>query len=163
MKKRILSVIVSMMVFSTMMFVPEMAVEASDDEPIMVDGSYLTHNDSSIGTTSSKARGTYLMDGESSISKAGLTRVYSYASTTANFTINYIATLAYVEQYHPEVNDWGQVYYYYDEVENNYYLSIDETVSVDRGYYYRTRANHIVGHNGVYEETASATDGIFLP
>lgn len=163
MKKRILSVITSMMVFSTMMFVPEMSVEASDDEPIMVDGSYLTHDDSSTGTTNSKARGTYLMDGECSISKAGIRRVYSYASTTANSSIDYIATLAYVEQYHPDVKEWGQVDYYYDEVENNYYLSIDKSVSVDRGYYYRTRANHIVEHDGIYEETASVTSGIFLP
>ena len=36
-------------------------------------------------------------DGRSTISKAGLTRVYAYASTTANKEVDYIATLVYVE------------------------------------------------------------------
>ncbi|MCC2255580.1 DUF6147 family protein [Ruminococcus sp. CLA-AA-H200] len=163
MKKRILSVLVSVAAFSTMIFVPGIDVTASDSEPIMVDGSYLTHEDSSTGNTLSNARGEYLMTGECSISKAGLTRVYSYASTTANYSIDYIMTIGYVEQYHPDVEKWGQVDYYYDDIENTYYLSLDKSVKVDRGYYYRTRANHIVRHNGVYEETASATNGIFLP
>lgn len=163
MKKRLLSVILSVGLLNVMFFSSDMSVQASDSEPIMVDGSYLTHNDSSTGTTSSNARGVYLMDGECSISKAGLTRVYSYASTTANYSIDYIMTIGYVEQYHPDVKEWGQVDYYYDDIENTYYLSLDKSVKVDRGYYYRTRANHIVRHNGVYEETASATDGIFLP
>ena len=107
------------------------------------------------------------MDGECSISKAGLTRVYSYASTTANYEIDYIMTIGYVEQLHlgenGEEDEWWQVDYYYDDIENTYYLSLDKSVKVDRGYYYRTRANHIVRHNGVYEETASVTNGIFLP
>ena len=32
------------------------------------------------------------MTGVSTISKAGLTRVYAYASTTANQTVDYMAT-----------------------------------------------------------------------
>lgn len=167
MRKRILSVVVTMAVLSTMLYIPGMEAKASDSELKMVDGSYLTHEDSSTGTTSFNARGTYLMTGECSISKAGLTRVYSYASTTANFTVDYIMTIGYVDQFHPgengEEDEWWQVYGYHSSVENDYYLSLDESVPVDRGYYYRTRANHIVRHNGVYEETASATDGIFLP
>ena len=167
MKRRILSVLVSVVAFSTMLYIPGMEAKASDSELKKVDGSYLTMEDSSTGRTSSNMRGQYLMTGESSISKAGLTRVYSYASTTANFTVDYIMTIGYVDQLHlgenGEEDEWWQIDYYYNSVENNYYLSLDKSVKVDRGYYYRTRANHIVRHNGVYEETASATDGIFLP
>ena len=167
MRKRLVSVILGIGLLNVMFFSSDMSVQASDSEPIMVDGSYLTHDDSSTGTTSSNARGLYLMDGECSISKAGLTRVYSYASTTANFTVDYIMTIGYVDQLHPgengEEDEWWQVYGYHSSVENDYYLSLDESVPVDRGYYYRTRANHIVRHNGVYEETASVTNGIFLP
>ena len=42
------------------------------------------------------------MTGDCTISKAGLTRVYAYASTTANREVNYIATLVYVERYNEE-------------------------------------------------------------
>ena len=42
------------------------------------------------------------MTGDCTISKAGLTRVYAYASTTANKKVDYIATIVYVEQYNEE-------------------------------------------------------------
>lgn len=163
MKKRILSAAASMAILVTITSVSALNVQASDSELKMVDGSYLTTEDSSTGYTSPKSRGLYLMDGECTISNAGLTRVYAYASTTANQEVNYMATLVYVEQYHEDVNEWGQVAYWVEESFNDYYMSTAKSVKVDRGYYYRVRANHIAGDEYPYEETASVTDGIFVP
>ena len=60
-------------------------VKASELEQKVVDGSRLTMDDTSTGySSSSLVRGEYLMTGECTISKAGLTRIYAYASTTAN-------------------------------------------------------------------------------
>ena len=59
--------------------------EASEAELRKVDGSYLTTEDSSTGSTANDmAKGIHLMTGDCTISKAGRGKVYAYASTTAN-------------------------------------------------------------------------------
>lgn len=166
MKKRILSILCSMAILCTVVSVSVLDARASEAECKIVDGSALTMGDSSTGySTPSVARGEYLMTGDCTISKAGLTRVYAYASTTANKEVDYIATLVYVEQYNEEEDGWGQVAWWYEETENDYFLSTAKSIKVDRGYYYRVRANHIAGDYDAYpyDETASFTDGIYLP
>ncbi len=163
MKKRILSAAGSLAILAMVTSASVINVQASDSELKMVDGSYLTTDNSSTGHSSSKTRGEFLMTGDCSITNAGLTRVYAYASTTANQDVNYLATLVYVEQYHEDVDDWGQVAYWVEEAFNDNYMSTAKSVKVDRGYYYRVRANHIAGDEYPYEETASVTNGIFVP
>ncbi len=165
MKKRILSILCSMTILCTVAVVSVFDVKAAETDGKVVDGSTLTMEESSTGySTSSVARGEYLMTGECTISKAGLTRVYAYASTTANTEVDYIATIVYVERYNEEDDDWGQVAWWMEETHNDYFLSTAKSVKVDRGYYYRVRANHIAGESAYdYDETASATDGILLP
>lgn len=163
MKKRILSFIGSMAVLLAITSSSVISVNASDSELKMVDGSYLTTEDSSTGYSSSKTRGEYLMDGSCSISNAGLTRIYAYASTTANHEVNYMATIVYVDQYQEDLDEWWQVYAWSEESLNDDYMSTAKSVKVDRGYYYRVRANHIAGDEYPYEETASVTNGIFVP
>lgn len=141
-------------------------VKASEVKKKVVDGSVLTTDESSTGySSSSNARGIYLMTGDCTISKAGLTRVYAYASTTANREVDYIATIVYLERYNEEKDGWGQVDWWMEETQNDYFLSTAKTIKVDRGYYYRVRANHIAGNydDYPYEETASFTNGILLP
>lgn len=164
MKKRILSILCSMAILCTVATVSVTEAEAAENEEKIVDGSALTTEESSTGyTTPPKTRGEYLMTGECTISKAGLTRVYAYASTTANTEVNYIATIVYVEQYLEEEDDWGQVAWWMEETNNDYFLSTAKSVKVDRGHYYRVRANHIAGDQYPYDETASFTNGIYLP
>lgn len=164
MKNRVLSLLCSMAILGTVISVSVLDVNASEVEYKVVDGSALTMDDSSTGySTSSVMRGEYLMIGECTISKAGLTRVYAYASTTANMKVDYIATLVYVERYNEEKDAWGQVDWWVEETHNDYFLSTAKSVKVDRGYYYRVRANHLAGDQYPYDETASFTDGIYLP
>ena len=163
MKKRILSVAGSMAVLVMLTSTSVINVQAVDSEMKMVDGSYLTTDNSSTGHSSSKTRGLYLMDGSCSITNAGLTRIYAYASTTANQEVNYMATIVYVDQYQEDLDEWWQVYAWSEESFNDDYMSTAKSVKVDRGYYYRVRANHIAGDEYPYEETASVTDGIFVP
>ena len=165
MKKRILSLL-SITALCVVMAGSVVNAETSDSELKIVDGSYLTTDDSSTGYSHPPmARGEYLMTGVSTISKAGLTRVYAYGSTTANQTVDYIATLVYVERYNEETDNWGFVYAWAEEAENADYLSTADSVKVDRGYYYRVRSQHIAGDYDAYpyDETASFTNGILLP
>lgn len=165
MKKRILSILCSMALLCTVATVSMIEVNAAESEEKIVDGSVLTMEESSTGYSQPPlTRGEYLMTGDCSISKAGLTRVYAYASTTANTEVDYIATIVYVEQYLEEEDDWGQVAWWMEETHNDYFLSTAKSIKVDRGHYYRVRANHIAGESAYdYDETASFTDGILLP
>lgn len=165
MKKRILSILCSMTILCTVGAVSATEVKAAESEEKVVDGSVLTMEESSTGYSEPLlTRGEYLMTGDCSISKAGLTRVYAYASTTANTEVDYIATIVYVEQYLEEEDDWGQVAWWMEETHDDYFLSTAKSIKVDRGHYYRVRANHIAGESAYdYDETASFTDGILLP
>lgn len=164
MKRRILSILCSMAILCTVAAVSATEAKAAESEEKIVDGSALTMEDSSTGySSSSVTRGEYLMTGECTISKAGLTRVYAYASTTANTEVNYMATIVYLERYNEEEDFWGQVDWWMEETHNDYFLSTAKSIKVDRGYYYRVRANHLAGDQYPYDETASATDGILLP
>lgn len=163
MKKRILSIVSSIAVLGVLISASVVDVQASDVGAKKVDGSYLTTDESSTGYTSSTERGKYIMTGDCTISKAGNTRVYAYGSTTTNQEVNYIATIVYVERYLEDVDEWGHVTAWMDEVENDFFLSTAKTIKVDRGYYYRVVANHIAGDEYPYEETASVTNGILVP
>lgn len=165
MKKRILSLIFSIAILGIVATASAFDVNAAESEQKIVDGSALTMDESSSGSSFSPVvRGEYLMTGDCTISKAGLTRVYAYASTTANKEVDYIATLVYVEEYIEEEDAWGQVDAWFEAANNDYFLSTAKTIKVDRGHYYRVRANHIAGESAdSYDETASFTDGIYLP
>lgn len=164
MKNRILSVLCSMLILCSILGVAAIDVSAAETETKTVDGSALTTDDTSTGySSSSQTRGIYLMTGDCTISRAGLTRVYAYASTTANQEVNYIATIVYVERYVEEEDAWEYVDGWVAEAYNDYFLSTAKSVTVDRGYYYRTRANHLAGDQYPYEETASVTNGVYLP
>ena len=163
MRKRILSMLCSIAILCTMLVGVASAKEIDSNTKI-VDGSYLTHEDSSTGSSIPEgARGEYLMQGACTISKAGLTRIYAYASTTATKVVDYLQTLVYVEQYDEEADAWGQVYSWKAEDFNDYYMSTDAAVVVEPGYYYRVHAIHIAGDQYPYDETVSVTDGIFVP
>lgn len=163
MRKRILSMLCSIAILCTM-FTSVVDAQEIDSDAKIVDGSYLTQEDSSTGTSVPKgARGEYLMQGACTISKAGLTRIYAYASTTATKVVNYMQTIVYVDQYDEETDEWEQIYYWYEEDHNDYYMSTDAAVVVEPGYYYRVRAIHIAGDQYPYDETFSFTDGIFVP
>lgn len=163
MRKRILSILCSLAICCMMIIVSVIPAEASDTELKMVDGSYLTTEDSSTGySTDDKTRGIYLMTGDCTISKAGRGKVYAYASTTANQEVKHIATLVFVDQYLEDVDEWGQVASWVEQVENDIYMSTAKTVYVEGGHYYRVRAHHIAGNEYPYEETASVTNGIWI-
>ena len=164
MKKSILSFLVSVTILCSLIVISSTYVEASDFEKKKVDGSYLTLEDSSKGTSSDGlAKGKHMMTGECSISKAGTKRIYAFGSTTANHDVDFLAVIVYVDQYNEETDEWWQIDYWVEESFNDNYMSTAKSVKVDRGYYYRVRANHIAGDEYPYEETVSFTNGIFVP
>ena len=166
MRKRILSIVSSMAVLCCMLVVSAgTVVEAASEEPIMVDGSYLTTEDSSTGKSSDGLiRGEHLMTGECSISKAGVGRIYCFGATTAHHDVDQLAVIVYVDQYNEETGEWWQIDAWMEELENDYFVYTSKSIMVDRGYYYRVHADHFARKgDDPMEETFSFTDGIYIP
>lgn len=170
MKKRILSVVCSLLILCSMVLSVSMNTnaEGEDSPDIIVDGSVLTQDDSSKGTSSNPMlRGKHLMDGECAISKAGIGRIYVYGQTTANHEVDYVAVFMDVEKLVKIDGEeaWIQVKYYDAEAYNTYYVNVDDTIKVDRGYYYRVHADHVAGNEDErpFDSAISYTDGIWVP
>lgn len=119
MKRRILSILGSAVLLCGVITVSTANVSASERELEQVDGSYLTTEEKSTGYISSPdLRGVHLMDGESTISKAGISRIYAYGATTANHKVKYMATIVYVDRYDEKNDEWGQIDAWVAEDEN---------------------------------------------
>lgn len=164
MKKRILSFVLSVLVFCTLLVFSSADAEASDNELTKVEGSYLTMSDSSVGYSGNNlTRGIHMMDGECSISKAGTNRIYAFGATTANHEVDFLAVIVYVDRYHEDTGEWGQIDAWMVEDANDYFVYTGKTITVDRGYYYRVHADHFVREGeDPMEETFSLTNGIWV-
>ena len=161
MKKKILSIIFMFCFLVSMYMTPQISAKAMENDKL-VDGSYLTHDTTSSGTSEDRSKGTHLMTGECSITNAGIGRIYTYAATTANHKVDRLVVIIYVERYLEDANAWGHVTAWSEKVNDDYYVATSKSLEVEPGYYYRVRAEHIVFVGDESEETASATNGIFV-
>lgn len=163
MKKRFLPFFISTLLLCGVVIGTD--VEAAGDESLKVDGSYLTTEDFSSGTSSNNLiRGEHMMTGECSISKAGTKRIYAFGATTANHEVDFLAVIVYVDRYHEDTGKWGQIDWWVQEDANDYFVYTGKTINVDRGYYYRVHADHLVQDgDDPMEETFSTTNGILVP
>lgn len=160
--RRMISAAAALLMLIGIMQTSVLDVQAEETEPKLVDGSYLTLDDSSTGYTyeNELGRGTDLMDGECSITKAGRGRIYVYGSTTANHTVEFLSVVIYVDQYNESTDAWEQIDFWTVEATNDYYVSTSKTLTVDRGYFYRVHADHYAGNSSPYNYAVSLTDGI---
>lgn len=168
MKKRVLSILCSFSILCGIVLSVSINTTAeSENRPeIIVDGSVLMQDDYSKGTSvNSLLRGKHLMEGECCVSKAGIGRIYVYGQTTADHVVDYVAVLMYVERLDESDEKWGHVEGYVADARDTYYVNVDDTLKVDRGYYYRVHCDHIAGNDDErpYDEAISYTDGIWIP
>ena len=165
MNKRIVSFVISILIFGGIFGIASTDVEASVNEQKKVDDSYLTMEDSSSGISSdSLTRGKHMMTGECSISKAGTKRIYACGATTANHEVDYLSVIVYVDRYHEDTDDWGQIDWFMAEDTNDFFVYASKSIEVERGYYYRVHADHFVREgDDPIEETFSLTNGIMVP
>ncbi len=168
MLKRILSVLCTCGVLSTMVLTSSINAYAEEDEAtdIVVDGSRLTNDDYSYGTSYNPLlKGEHLMDGDSIIAKTGNGKIYTYGATTANHDVDFVAVLVYVDRYDESDGLWGQIHARAEDARDTYYVVSTKTLKVDRGYFYRVHCDHFAGNDDeeFYDEAISATDGIWIP
>lgn len=168
MKKRILSVLCSLtMLGSILLNIPlEVNAENTKNAEFVVDGSHLTYEEYSYGTSSNPAlRGEHLMTGDSIITKTGNGKIYTYGETTANHDVDFVAVIVYVDRYHEDTEKWGQIDGRVKDARDTYYVISTKTLMVDRGYFYRVRSEHFAGNDDeeMYDSAVSFTDGIWIP
>lgn len=166
MRKRLLSLICTLGIVCGMLGFTVTEAQATENGDKIVDGSYLTMQESSSDTTRTEivTRGKHMMDGDCSITKAGRGRIYVYASTTANHDVDYISTVIYVDRYNEKDDAWDQIDFWQVTDQNTYFVSTSKSMAVDRGYYYRVHADHFAGMDAEYpyDEATTATDGIWI-
>lgn len=166
MKKRLLSSISTLLLVCTIIFMSWINVNAEDKELKKVDGSYLTEEDTSTGRVQSNPllRGAYMMEGSSTVTRAGSGRIYAYGSTTANTTVDFVSVIVYVDQYDEEDEVWKQIDTWTVEDTDTYFVATSKTLRVDKGYYYRVHSEHFAGNEEdyPYDSANSITDGIWI-
>lgn len=154
-KTKILSLLVSMIMVCVLAIGMQGTVEAAD-ELLCVDGSYLTHDDSSEVTVGSMSRGIYLKSGSSNITRAGTGKIGAGGNTVGQSTVSKITVVVTVQQYRN-----GNWYNYTSWSATNYnssYVSTSKTLSVPTGYYYRVYCTHYANS----DVSGSYTDGIYI-
>ncbi len=165
MKKQFLALICSIVLLCGMILGVTKDVKAAEDLLKCVDGSYLTmDNESSGSTISGVERGKHLMDGDSIVRSAGTGKITAYGATTANHSVDYVGVIVHVDRYNPLAGNWSQVTSWTAEAHNTYFVSSTKTLTVERGFYYRVRCDHFAGNNVEfpYDSSASFTDGIWI-
>lgn len=165
-RKKYLEVLCTLIVFCSIFSISLMNVKASGYNKLQVDGSYLTMDDTSTGSTNGgiSTRGIHMMDGECSITKAGSGKIYAYAGTTANHDVDYLSVAMYVDRYNEATKTWGQIYFQQASEYDTYFVCTSKTLTVEKGYYYRVWATHVAGMEATppYDEATSATNGIWI-
>ncbi len=168
MKKRIVSLITSVLGVCSMLITASINVKAENISNIesTVDGSKLIYEDYSRGTsTNAMLRGEHLMTGDSIITKTGNGRIYTYGQTTADHDVDFVAVIVYVDRYHEDTEKWGQIDGRVKDARDTYYVISTKTLMVDRGYFYRVRSEHFAGNDDeeMYDSAISYTNGIWIP
>lgn len=168
MRRKIVVMACFVFVLCGMLLTIPINVDAEDvvKEEKIIDGSYLTFEDYSYGTTINPAlRGEHLMTGDSIITKTGIGKIYTYGETTANHDVDFVAVLVYVDRYDESDGLWGQIDAHVKDARDTYYAISTKTLKVDRGYFYRVHCEHFAGNDDeeFYDEAISTTNGIWIP
>ena len=156
MKRRILSVCCTLALVVGMLFVPEQKVVATD--ALILDGSYLTHEEESIGYDTKITRGEDLQIGYSKCVKLGVDKIYAGGTTLADHEVESVR-LGVIVEYAQEGDDhWTYLDSWQVEANNTDRVMSNRRMEVESGYYYRVRCFHSANN----DQSSSFTDGIYI-
>lgn len=154
--KKILSALLVTVMVCTLVAGTTSNVARAEEEPEIVDGSYLTDEDSSEVVVGPKTRGIYLKSGSSSITELGSGKIGAGGSTTAQTTVSSISVHVRVQRL---LNGSWASYTSWSVVKSNTsFVSTSKTLTVPKGYYYRTYCSHAAESDG----SGSYTSGIYI-
>ena len=154
MRKRCLSL---MAMLTLLVFICGVNVDASENQS-MIDGSYLTHEEESIGYAVPLTRGEDLMTGYSKSSRLGAGVLHAGGTTIAAHVCDEVGVSVIVERAVEGDTSWA----YYDAWEvvntNATRASSGLRLEVEGEYYYRVRCFHWAND----DVSTSQTAGVFI-
>lgn len=157
MGKRMLSVSCAVTLLICMLLISSNSVIAATDEPIL-DGSYLTHDEESVGYDTKVTRGEDLLVGYSKCVRQGPGKIYAGGTTIASHTVDRILVAVIIERAQEGDTAWKFYDSWQKENSNTDRVGSNRLVNVEGGYYYRVRSTHIANH----DMSSSFTNGVYV-
>lgn len=157
MKKKLVSVIGAVVLVMSMVVGIGIPAHADTGQPL-VDGSYLTDDEESIGYAVLRTRGEDLQAGYSKVARLGPGKLYAGGTTLAHHNVESIQVSVVVERCEEEGDDWEFVDSWHKENTNTNTVNSSKVMDVEGGYYYRVTCTHSAGN----DMSSSFTDGIFI-
>jgi len=152
MKKRWLSVVCVMVMLLSVSVINVRAAEQ------IVDGSYLTDDEESVGEAVLVMRGEDLQAGTSKVSKSSSTTIAAGGTTTADHVVSKVGVAVAVERLKVGSSSWSFYTSWEKEKTNASYVTSSKTLTVAKGYYYRVRCLHWANS----DVSTSSTSGVLL-
>lgn len=153
MRKRYLSLVC---VMALLLSVFGINVQASEQR--MVDGSYLTQEEESVGEAVLLMRGEDLQSGSSKITKASSTAINAGGITSACRTVSEVGITCVVERLKVGTSSWSYYKTWTVEKSNASTVNTSKNYTVSKGYYYRVRSTHWANS----DVSTSSTNGILI-
>ena len=157
MKKRCSSICLTLVMVTCMLLISFTDVQAESDE-IILDGSYLTQDEESIGYDAKLTRGVDLLTGYSKCVRKGPGLLYAGGTTIAAHTVDQVKIAVMIERAQKGDTQWTFYDLWTKENRNADRVGSNRMLNVEGGYYYRVRCTHSAN----YDMSSSFTYGIFI-
>ena len=155
--KRIGSMCCVMMLMICMLLISADNALAAQQDPVL-DGSYLTHDEESIGYDTKITRGEDLLTGYSKCVRLGPGKIYAGGTTIAAHTVSNIQVSVVVERALKGDTAWSMYTGWHKENTNTDRVGSNRTLEVEGGYYYRVRSVHSANS----DLSSSFTNGVYI-
>lgn len=157
MLRKIWSVCCALLLVTSMLLISAGHVQAAAGDPVL-DGSYLTHDEESIGYDTKLTRGVDLMTGYSKCVRLGPGKIYVGGTTIAAHTVESVQVGVIVERAQKGDTAWSSYDAWQKENLNMDRVGSNRTLHVEGGYYYRVRCIHSANN----DVSSSFTDGVYV-
>lgn len=136
-------------------------VSAQESTSVEAVHTYTAAEDFASDEWRAAARGAYLGNGTSSITREDSTHINISGSTNATKKCDKVVLTLYVERSKSYATGYSTYKTYHYTAEDVYQIVKGiSNISVEKGYYYRVKGVHSVTHLGTTETTDSVTDPI---
>lgn len=157
MKRRLLSLCCALFVLVGMTVITTVDSQASS-EVSMIDGSYLTHDDESVGYDTKITRGVDLLVGYSKGVEIGPGQFYGGGSTIAVQTVKRVGISVSIERAQKGDDHWTGYRAWHKFNENVDRVASSKLLEVEGGWYYRVRCIHSAND----DVSSSFTNGVYV-
>lgn len=157
MRRKMMSACYALMLFVSMLLVSVYDVKAASDD-LILDGSYLTHEEESIGYDTKITRGEDLLTGYSKCVRLGPGRIYAGGTTIAAHTVENLKITVIIERAQKGDDAWMGYDGWHTTNSNADRVGSNRSLDVEGGYYYRVRCIHSANN----DVSSSFTDGIYI-